>query len=71
MKFLLKNATVYFNNNFSKKDIVIENDIITEVEDSIDATSFDNVYITDSYKDWEPKVISLNAQKKVHIIHRL
>lgn len=44
MKILLKNATVYFNNNFSKKDIVIENDTITKVEDSIDATSFDNVY---------------------------
>ena len=25
--------------------------------------------ITDSYKDWESKVIILNAQKKVHIIH--
>lgn len=48
MKFLLKNATVYFNNNFSKKDVVIENDIITEVEDSIDATSFDNVYYLDN-----------------------
>ena len=48
MKFLLKNATVYFNNNFSKKDIVIENDIITKVEDSIDATSFDNVYYLDN-----------------------
>lgn len=31
--------------------------------------SFDNVYITDSYKDWESKVIILNAQEKVHIIH--
>ena len=48
MKFLLKNATVYFNNNFSKKDVVIENDIITEVEDSIDATSFYNVYYLDN-----------------------
>ena len=48
MKFLLKNATVYFNNNFSKKDIVIENDTITKVEDSIDATSFDNVYYLDN-----------------------
>lgn len=31
--------------------------------------SFDNVYITDSYKDWCDDVNLLNANDKVHIIH--
>lgn len=33
------------------------------------SNSFDNVYITDSYKDWSSEVNALNANDKVHIIH--
>ena len=36
MKILIKNGNVYINNQFVKKDILIENDIITDIDTKID-----------------------------------
>ena len=44
MKMLLKNAQVFTNNEFKKKDISIENDYISNIAPSIDIEGFDVVY---------------------------
>ncbi len=49
MKQLIKNATVYFNSSFCKKDILIDDGIIAEISDSIGFECADFVYNFDNY----------------------
>ncbi len=49
MKQLIKNAIVYFNSNFIKKDILINNGIIAEISDLIAPECADFVYNFNGY----------------------
>lgn len=44
MKMLIKNAEVFINNTFVKKDIEITNDTITKISDNIEQLGFDAIY---------------------------
>lgn len=57
MKYLLKNATVFMNNEFLRKDVLIQGDIVSKISDNIlaadDMISFDlhNCYIFPGFID--------------------
>ncbi len=49
MKQLIKNATIYFNSCFCKKDILINDGIIAEISDSVGTECADIIY---NFKDY-------------------
>ncbi len=49
MKQLIKNAKVYYDSQFVRKDILIDNGIIAEISDSLAPCDADNVYCFDDY----------------------